>query len=308
MKRTNVLTEGAIFVAIYTVFLLITLYVPILSVISIFFLSTPFIIFGIRHGIKQSFVLLLASIVMTFLIGSIVSLPIGLMFSVTGIIMAYFYRQKRQLFALIGGTISLLINFVLDYALSIVFLGVDLFSDVIQQTKSSVRETLAAFPSMDEEMKKTMMEQMNEQFDLLMNLLPSMFVIVSFMLAVIIHILNIGIIKRLKLNVGTITPFRDWKFPKSIIWYYLIAILLMLINLPKESFLNIALYNIVFVLQTVLLIQGFSFIFYFCHVKKLSKAVPVLIVIGTFILPILLYPVRILGIIDLGFNLREKIR
>lgn len=154
MKRTNVLTEGAIFVAIYTVFLLITLYVPILSVISIFFLSTPFIIFGIRHGIKQSFVLLLASIVMTFLIGSIVSLPIGLMFSVTGIIMAYFYRQKRQLFALIGGTISLLINFVLDYALSIVFLGVDLFSDVIQQTKSSVRETLAAFPSMDEEMKK----------------------------------------------------------------------------------------------------------------------------------------------------------
>ncbi|MGG3845042.1 YybS family protein [Aeribacillus composti] len=307
MKRTNVLTEGAIFVAIYTVFLLITLYVPILSVISIFFLSTPFIIFGIRHGIKQSFVLL-ASIVMTFLVGSIVSLPIGLMFSVTGIIMAYFYRQKRQLFALIGGTISLLINFVLDYALSIVFLGVDLFSDVIQQTKSSVRETLAAFPSMDEEMKKTMMEQMNEQFDLLMNLLPSMFVIVSFMLAVIIHILNIGIIKRLKLNVGTITPFRDWKFPKSIIWYYLIATLLMLINLPKESFLNIALYNIVFVLQTVLLIQGFSFIFYFCHVKKLSKAVPVLIVIGTFILPILLYPVRILGIIDLGFNLREKIR
>ncbi|BBU41410.1 membrane protein [Aeribacillus pallidus] len=308
MKRTNVLTEGAIFVAIYTVFLLITLYVPILSVISIFFLSTPFIIFGIRHGIKQSFVLLLASIVMTFLVGSIVSLPIGLMFSVTGIIMAYFYRQKRQLFALIGGTISLLINFVLDYALSIVFLGVDLFSDVIQQTKSSVRETLAAFPSMDEEMKKTMMEQMNEQFDLLMNLLPSMFVIVSFMLAVIIHILNIGIMKRLKLNVGTITPFRDWKFPKSIIWYYLIATLLMLINLPKESFLNIALYNIVFVLQTVLLIQGFSFIFYFCHVKKLSKAVPVLIVIGTFILPILLYPVRILGIIDLGFNLREKIR
>lgn len=308
MKRTNVLTEGAIFVAIYTVFLLITLYVPILSVISIFFLSTPFIIFGIRHGIKQSFVLLLASIVMTFLVGSIVSLPIGLMFSVTGIIMAYFYRQKRQLFALIGGTISLLINFVLDYALSIVFLGVDLFSDVIQQTKSSVKETLAAFPSMDEEMKKTMMEQMNEQFDLLMNLLPSMFVIVSFMLAVIIHILNIGIIKRLKLNVGTITPFRDWKFPKSIIWYYLIAILLMLINLPKESFLNNALYNIVFVLQTVLLIQGFSFIFYFCHVKKLSKAVPVLIVIGTFILPILLYPVRILGIIDLGFNLREKIR
>ncbi|MDR9793663.1 YybS family protein [Aeribacillus sp. FSL K6-2848] len=308
MKRTNVLTEGAIFVAIYTVFLLITLYVPILSVISIFFLSTPFIIFGIRHGIKQSFVLLLASIVMTFLVGSIVSLPIGLMFSVTGIIMAYFYRQKRQLFALIGGTISLLINFVLDYALSIVFLGVDLFSDVIQQTKSSVRETLAAFPSMDEEMKKTMMEQMNEQFDLLMNLLPSMFVIVSFMLAAIIHILNIGIIKRLKLNVGTITPFRDWKFPKSIIWYYLIATLLMLINLPKESFLNIALYNIVFVLQTVLLIQGFSFIFYFCHVKKLSKAVPVLIVIGTFILPILLYPVRILGIIDLGFNLREKIR
>ncbi|AXI38597.1 DUF2232 domain-containing protein [Bacillaceae bacterium ZC4] len=308
MKRTNVLTEGAIFVAIYTVFLLITLYVPILSVISIFFLSTPFIIFGIRHGIKQSFVLLLASIVMTFLVGSIVSLPIGLMFSVTGIIMAYFYRQKRQLFALIGGTISLLINFVLDYALSIVFLGVDLFSDVIQQTKSSVRETLAAFPSMDEEMKKKMMEQMNEQFDLLMNLLPSMFVIVSFMLAAIIHILNIGIIKRLKLNVGTITPFRDWKFPKSIIWYYLIATLLMLINLPKESFLNIALYNIVFVLQAVLLIQGFSFIFYFCHVKKLSKAVPVLIVIGTFILPILLYPVRILGIIDLGFNLREKIR
>lgn len=308
MKRTNVLVEGAILLALYIILLLITLYAPIISFITILLLATPFIIFVFRHGWKQSISLVIAACLLSFLAGTFVSVPMALMFSTTGIVMAYFYRRQRPMYSLIGGTISLLIHFVAAYAVSIVYLGEDIFTETIEQTRSTINETLELFPSLDEEAKKILAEQVNAQLNVFAYLLPSMFVVGSFILTIVIHIINQPILKRLKMNTGSLMPFRNWKFPTSIIWYYLIAVVLMFLNIPEGSFLYIALLNLVFILRTLLLIQGFSFIFYFSYVKKFSKAIPILAVVVSFFIPILLYPVQILGIVDLGFNLRDKIR
>jgi uncharacterized protein YybS (DUF2232 family) len=56
-----------------------------------------------------------------------------------------------------------------------------------------------------------------------------------------------------------------------------------------------------------MLLQGLSFVAYFTHIKKFPKAFLIIAVILTFLLPFVLYIVRILGIIDLGFNLRKRL-
>lgn len=59
MKNANQLTKGAMFLAIYSVLLLITLYIPILGAIVNLFLPLPFILFAARNNLKSSVVFLL---------------------------------------------------------------------------------------------------------------------------------------------------------------------------------------------------------------------------------------------------------
>ncbi|WP_083800962.1 DUF2232 domain-containing protein [Bacillus sp. m3-13] len=55
-------------------------------------------------------------------------------------------------------------------------------------------------------------------------------------------------------------------------------------------------------------VQGFSFIFYFCYIKKISKAIPITLVILSFLITPLVYIIRMIGIIDIGFQLRDRIQ
>ncbi|MEH7584161.1 DUF2232 domain-containing protein, partial [Priestia megaterium] len=104
-------------------------------------------------------------------------------------------------------------------------------------------------------------------------------------------------------------PFREFKLPKSILWYYLIALILSFpsFNIEQGTFMYVAIINIVMGLQMLVVLQGISFIFYFSHQKGYAKAIPIVVTILALIIPIILQIVRILGIIDLGFNLRKQL-
>ena len=92
------------------------------------------------------------------------------------------------------------------------------------------------------------------------------------------------------------------------IYYFLIALLANLIIQPESgSYIHLALSNILFILLLLIVVQGLSFIWYFSYQKSLSKAVPILITIAMFLMPLILYIVWILGIMDLGFDLRKKL-
>jgi uncharacterized protein YybS (DUF2232 family) len=65
--------------------------------------------------------------------------------------------------------------------------------------------------------------------------------------------------------------------------------------------------NLSFILQMLMVLQGLSFVFYITHVKGYPKAVPIVVIVLIFLLPFILYIVRILGIIDLGFDLRKRL-
>jgi uncharacterized protein YybS (DUF2232 family) len=99
------------------------------------------------------------------------------------------------------------------------------------------------------------------------------------------------------------------KLPISIIWLYLIVVIASFFNLDPDGMMFIGVQNALMILEILLAIQGFSFIFFFSHYKKWSKAIPILSIIITLLFPIiLLYFVRILGIIDIGLNLRERLK
>ena len=152
------------------------------------------------------------------------------------------------------------------------------------------------------------MTRIEASLTMIETLIPSVFVATSFLIVLIIMFVSIPVLKRFDVSIPDWKPFRELSLPKSLLWYYLISMILSFTIDPKEgSYLYLALANLVFILQLCMIIQGISFVFYFFYKRGFPKALAVTVVVLSFILPLLLYIIRILGIIDLGFNLRQRL-
>jgi uncharacterized protein YybS (DUF2232 family) len=308
VRKVHVITEGALILAIFLVLMLFSLYAPVIGTILHFVLPLPFILFTIRHGVPLSFTMLIAGSILSILFGSITNILIVFIFGLSGLTMGYFYKRKSSVGALIGGSIAYTFSFVIAYIGVILFLKLDIINISIRLLEESIEQSKSIITKLDANTNlQQQFEQMEKGLDLVHTLTPTMFVIFGILFSLISHLVAIPVLKRLKVEVSSLKPFRDWRLPISLIWYYLIVSVLMMMKLDKESFYFMAIINLYFILQFCVLIQGYSFIYYYSYKKGLSKAIPVIAVIASLLLPIFLYLVRILGIIDLCFPLRDKI-
>ncbi|WP_017756738.1 YybS family protein [Calidifontibacillus oryziterrae] len=308
MNPIRSITEGAILAALYSIFLLAVFYLPILGTLFMFILSIPFLIYVVRHSIKKGFLLLIAALFITYIIGSVMALPLTLMFASTGMVMGYIYSLKKSSFAILaGGSLSFLINFVLLFIITIVFFNINFIED----TKKMMYQSIEAAEKMVTALGQTTTDQfklMYESVELISYIVPSGMVMVSVGLAFITQLVGNQILNRIHFSVHPFPPIREWHFPKSMLWYYLIVMILYMIGVEQGTILFTIVINFLIVLEIIMTIQGFSFVFFYSHRNNYSSAIPVIILVVSLLLPFLLSIIRILGIIDLGFDLRKRMK
>jgi uncharacterized protein YybS (DUF2232 family) len=186
--------------------------------------------------------------------------------------------------------------------------------DMVAQMTEMMRESLNMSAEMlnnfgsEEETEKTL-EQFNRGFDLIKTLIPTLFVVSSFLIVFIIQLLSFPIIKRFGISVDKWKSFKDISLPKSVLWYFLITVLVSIFMKPEEgTYWYTAIINLTYIMQFLMILQGYTFMFYFFNQKGMSKSISITIAVVSFIIPILLYIVGILGIIDLGFDLRNRFK
>jgi uncharacterized protein YybS (DUF2232 family) len=302
------ITEAAIQLALFAVLFLIALYVPLIGVIATLFLALPFIIFTIRHGYAYALLLLAASLVISMLIGSLFSLPVALMFGTAGIaIGAMLAKNKSRYMILLISALVFLINIVIDYTISVKFLQTDIIQETLLAFRQSFDTAMQMMKGMGQEPPKQLQEQFNQGFELIKYVIPTLFVIAAFLFAYITIIVSVPILKRLKLPVGAWPPFRDVTLPKGLLWIYVLVLALSFIPFEKGTFAYIAILNVYYVLQLLLMVQGFSFLYHAANKKNIPKGMVIGGMVLCLFLPFLLYLIAILGIIDLGFDLRKRI-
>lgn len=309
MKNVHKLTEGSILLTVFAVILLITLYIPILGAVTNLFLALPFIFFSVKNNRKDSFVFLVASLLLSLIVGTFLALPLTLAYGLTGLVMGDFIRHKRGRGAgLIAGSITFLLNLIIQYGVSVAFFKVDFIKQSIKLFQQSIEQSKDLLNTLGQEPNAALFDQFNSAIDMLQSLIPSLFVMASCFAAFLIQLVSFPIVKRFGVEVGAGKSFRDLTLPKNFLFYFLIAFLVSLIFQPESgSYFYLALTNIMFILQLVMLVQGLSFVWFISHLKGWPKAIPIIVTVSLFIMPILLYIVWILGIIDLGFDLRKKI-
>src|SRR5699024_8227274 len=116
------------------------------------------------------------------------------------------------------------------------------------------------------------------------------------------------IINRIDHKSFRIPPFRDLSFPPAILSVYFVAILMTLYQTHHESMYFIIIQHVVIFDDMLMLIQGLSFIFYYTYHKELSIPLPIIVVILGVFYALIAFPfIRILGIIYIGFKLRERL-
>ncbi len=291
--------------AIYSVLLLVALYVPLLGIVLLFFLPIPFILFTVRYRVKPSLLFILIAFLLSGLLGSVFGILHTVVFGITGILLGELINRGRSGIELfLGSCLSYLFSIVLLYVTAIVVMQID----VIEMIRETSRESFAIAESIMRatggEVNTAAIAQLEESIDTMQYMIPSMFVLIAMFLAFVTVVAMKPVLVRLQVKLNPFPPFREITFPKSILWYYLLILLLSFVGLEKGTFGYTAFLNLFFVLQLLMVIQGLSLIYYFCHQKRVSKVVPIVLTILT---PFLLYIIRILGIIDLGFQLRNRI-
>ncbi len=307
MKRTKILAEGAIIASLFMILLLITIAVPILNIISIWTLPLPFIIYVVRNGLKPGFMLLAVASALSFMIGGLPFIPLALFFGSAGLVIGELYRRQLSGFSvLLGGGLIYILNMLLSYILLVLFLNehpLQLIEEVMTEQIQFAESMLA---NLGQDPSGTM-DALYQMVDIISYMIPVMIVITGVLFAVVSTVLAGLLLRRLGHDVNKLPPFRDWSFPKSILWIYLLAMVMFLFGLEEGSTLFIIVWNVFPLLEVIMTIQGLAFIAFYCYHKQITKALPIIVTICGFIFYPLFTVIRILGIVDLGFDLRKRI-
>jgi len=304
VKDTRQLLETSLLLAVFMLLFGVTFFLPVFGSLLVWFLPFPFILNAVRNGWNAAVVMGVGALVLSFFF-SIAALPIGWTFASAGVIIGELYRRKKpQFHILLAGSLTYIANFVLLYILIVVTLGKNPVQESIDSMKSmlSDMQSISGLPAVNEEQMKILFAQL----DLVTYLIPSMLIMSGLLFALFTQLLAGFILKKFRYDVEKWKPFSEWSFPRSLIFYYLIALILGLIGLEEGSTLFVLVANLEILLGNAMVLQGFTVIFAFSKMKQWSTAVPVLITVFSFLLMFPLQFVKLLGILDLGLNLRSR--
>lgn len=307
--KTKKITEGAIFLAIYAVLLLLFLYIPLIGTLAALVLPVPFLYYTAKYNWKDGLLLFAASIGITIILGSWMALATPFVFGLTGIIFGWFIHEKKdRLSAFLAATVVLLINLVAQYALSALLFNMNYIQEMLDMLDDSLKQSISIMEMMGQELPTETYQQFEQMLDTVTVLLPSLFVISAALIVLLIQTVSFPIVRRLGIHIPEAKPFRELSLPKSFIWYFFILVILtFILPIEKGTFLFNVVANITYVLQTLFILQGITFTFYFAHKKQIHKAIAIVVTVFALLNPLLHQIMRIIGIIDIGFDLRKKI-
>ena len=304
-NQTKAITQGAMMIALFLVLLAIAYYAPVIGTMAFFVAPLPLAWYSATYNRNSAVGVTIIAIIASLFIGNILILPFSLILAATGFIIGDCLRQKKsKVYLFLATGMTILLTFAVQYIVPVRFFNIDFIEQSLTLARESYEKSFEYSASITgQEVPK---EQLLEMFKTLEMTMPSSITIAVFALAFIMIAVMLPVLKRLKVEVPKFAPFRDMRLPRAILWYYLIV---LSINLFVQPDLGTALYvvilNLSMILWVLLTLQGISFIHYLIDTFNGPKFLKVLATI----MAIPLYSfVVLIGIVDLGFNLRDIVK
>lgn len=305
-NRTRQLAENAIMLGISAVLLLLATY-TILGPIVFMIVPIPFILLARQRTVRDMIFIVVTYGLLSLIITGFAGVLPAIMLALMGAVMGYLYQRTKTAFpAIMGGAGIWIMSLIVSLVMTIYVMGVDLIGEMNKITEELLngKQTFLP-PGMTEEKFK---EQFIQYTKMLRSLFPAMIIMSSIIMSGFNHWLSRVISKRLGYPIPALKPFREWSFPRSLIYYYFLTLVLLLFVYQSvaESFWGSAILNLKYLLDVIFTVQGLSFCVYWFYLKGWKKITPLLIV-SLFIFPPLTNILSLLGIFDLGIGLRKRL-
>ncbi|MFS1510960.1 DUF2232 domain-containing protein [Chengkuizengella sp. SCS-71B] len=274
------------------ILILLSLFTP-LSIITFSIMLVPALILAVTLNRKTLVIQYIISILICSFIFPSLSIGIVLLSLFTlipSIIMSTFYKKESASVTLLIGIITMLVLFV-----SALFAGSLMELNISTAMEELVNEVMSQYPELNQvATEQTLM--------MLKYMLPFYLIMSSLFIVVVSHWLSRVILEKMDIQIPKMKPIKDWKLPKSLIWYYLGALFLQLFMNPEEgSYTMLITVNLIPLLTFIFSIQAISFLFYVADIKK-WRFLPI---IGVILFPFLPLVYSFLGMLDIAFDIRK---
>jgi uncharacterized protein YybS (DUF2232 family) len=309
---TGALTEGAILAAITALLGVISYYIPFLTLL-VFIWPIPIIILGKRHGLSTSIMATIAAGVLASLFTPIIySIPIVIMYGLLGIALGFAYHKNISFIkTILIGYITALLSIIILLEVYTIITGISIITELNQMMRLTMDEVNILYQSMgiDPNTMNDVVKQMDEVITSMTQLFPATLLMIPMVVTLINMIVSEKILKRLGYDVIKVPPFRKWRLPNhasfGLFSILLVAIIGQYFNLSN---FDMVYQNLLYLILIMFLVQGLSFVAHFFYAKNISKGVRIVGFIMILVLPIMQSLIQIIGLIDVVFNVRDKIK
>lgn len=146
----------------------------------------------------------------------------------------------------------------------------------------------------------------DDALKVLIAMIPVTIIFFSVYTTVVAHFFARKLLSRFWRPVPKLKPMKEWRLPRSIIWYYLILLIAELfIGFKAGSTMYVVLLNAVPLLTYALALQGVGFLFFTADAKGWNRALPVFSLV---LLPFFPQLIAWVGVIDMAFPLRSRMK
>ncbi len=319
-NKNKALREGAMMVALTVVLILISLYVPFLSLPASFACGIPMAALAARSGLKAAAPAFFAVLLLAFFVtGNFYSaISVVLMSILPGLVCgAVLGKRKKFFFALFATCLAVCLGWLFELVIinSVMGNGIEkMFEESMNQIRSMLEQSVGIIEqsglTSDSKTTAEMLDLMLEtSMQMLRTYLPSFVVLFSMLEGYIIMRFCSFVIRRAKIAEVDRVLFSEMKAPRNMSFVAIICYVVYIFS-TSGSVLNLTMANVVFVLYTIIGICGLSFVDYKMR-ERIKSAwgragiYAIVFLFGGFLVSFLLMGLIVVGIVDSGRNFRN---
>ncbi|MDX8045423.1 DUF2232 domain-containing protein [Gracilibacillus sp. S3-1-1] len=301
MNQEPIKKDFFIYVASYLLLLFLTMFFPLAMVL----LPIPIVLLVKGYSVKWSAIGGLIFLIFASFVIPVFSLPVTLLAIISGGMIGWSIKQGQHPYETWAkGTTGFVLGLVLIYVYIEVVLQISIIDTFNQTMDESLQMTAELFKTVGLEQN---LDQVREEVANLLQLLPVILAVISMVMAIITQWISYKLINKVYKEKLYFPPFRNFQLPKVILWLYFIILVISFFALDPSTTAWMIITNIYQLAGILMALQGLSFLFFYSYTKKKSLVLPILAIVLVIIYPFMgLYLLRILGIIDLGFEMRKR--
>lgn len=307
-RRITPMLEGGILAAISTL-MIMAVYIPFLGIVAKLLCPVPVVLLGVRHGLRPVVLTLsVVTVIEAMVISPIYAFLILPGFVLVSIALIYAFRRKYSAAKTLCCTSAAsLLAQLMTLAAIFFFMGIDLMGDGVNKM---VDDMLAFYRSSDvsvETLQK--MELAFTQFVSMTKVLLPVSILVFSVITAYLNFITAGIFLR-RINaveIPVFPPFRLWKFPREVVYFYVVSLLgLYWGNAYQSEMLTNVSTNLWMIMTLITLLQGASLLAWFAYKYNLSKTVQGIILFLILINGALAQILSMAGVFDILFDYRSR--